>query len=43
MPAEIADDLVDDVVWVPANSSGRGVLSDLASPGTRVTVKGGTS
>jgi NADH-quinone oxidoreductase subunit G len=43
LPAEIADDLVDGVVWVPANSSGRGVLSDLASPGTPVTVKGGTS
>jgi len=42
LPAEIVDDLVDGVVWVPANSSGRGVLSDLASPGTRVTVKGGT-
>ena len=42
LPAEIADDLVDGVVWVPANSSGRGVLSDVASPGARVTVKGGT-
>ncbi|HWM73144.1 MAG TPA: NADH-quinone oxidoreductase subunit G, partial [Nocardioides sp.] len=42
LPAEIAEDLVDGVVWVPANSSGRGVLSDVASPGTRVTVKGGT-
>jgi NADH-quinone oxidoreductase subunit G len=40
LPAEIADDLVDGVVWVPANSSGRGVLSDVASPGARVTVKG---
>jgi NADH-quinone oxidoreductase subunit G len=41
LPAEIAEDLVDGVVWVPANSSGRGVLSDVASPGSRVTVKGG--
>ena len=40
LPAEIADDLVDGVVWVPANSSGRGVLTDVASPGSRVTVKG---
>jgi NADH-quinone oxidoreductase subunit G len=41
LPAEIAEDLVDGVVWVPTNSSGRGVLSDVASPGARVTVKGG--
>ncbi|GAW48877.1 MULTISPECIES: NADH-quinone oxidoreductase subunit G [unclassified Nocardioides] len=33
-------DLDDDVVWVPANSFGNGVLADLASPGSRVTVKG---
>ena len=33
-------DLADGVVWVPANSFGRGVLADLASPGSRVTVKG---
>ena len=39
LPAEITD-LPDDVVWVPANSSGGGVLADLASPGSRVTVKG---
>lgn len=39
LPAEPAD-LADGVVWVPANSSGRGVLADLASPGSRVTVKG---
>ncbi len=43
LPAEIAEDIVDGVVWVPTNSSGRGVLSDVASPGTPVTVKGGTS
>jgi NADH-quinone oxidoreductase subunit G len=40
LPAEIADDLPDGVVWVPANSFGAGVLADLASPGSRVTVKG---
>lgn len=39
LPAEPAD-LADGVVWVPANSFGRGVLADLASPGSRVTVKG---
>ncbi|GAA4112177.1 NADH-quinone oxidoreductase subunit G [Nocardioides fonticola] len=39
LPAEAAD-LPDDVVWVPANSFGAGVLADLASPGSRVTVKG---
>lgn len=38
LPAEIGDDLVDGVVWVPANSVGRGVLADLASPGSGVTV-----
>jgi NADH-quinone oxidoreductase subunit G len=40
LPAEATDDLVDGVVWVPANSIGNGVLADLASPGSRVTVKG---
>ncbi|HEU5037463.1 MAG TPA: NADH-quinone oxidoreductase subunit G [Nocardioides sp.] len=40
LPAEVAD-LADDVVWVPANSFGNGVLADLASPGTRVTVTKG--
>jgi len=39
LPAEVAD-LPDGVVWLPANSAGRGVLADLASPGSRVTVKG---
>ncbi|WP_156391883.1 NADH-quinone oxidoreductase subunit G, partial [Nocardioides sp. Root614] len=43
LPAEIADDLVDGVVWVPANSVGNGVLADLASPGTAVTITGGAS
>ena len=40
LAARRADDLVDGVVWVPANSFGNGVLADLASPGSRVTVKG---
>jgi NADH-quinone oxidoreductase subunit G len=40
LPAAPTDDLVDGVVWVPANSFARGVLADLASPGSRVTVKG---
>jgi NADH-quinone oxidoreductase subunit G len=39
MPAEVAD-IVDGVVWVPANSVGAGVLAALASPGSTVTVKG---
>ncbi len=39
LPAEVAD-LADGVVWVPANNAGNGVLADLASPGSRVTVKG---
>jgi NADH-quinone oxidoreductase subunit G len=39
LPAEAAD-LDDGVVWVPANSVGNGVLADLASPGSRVTLKG---
>ena len=40
LPAEVADDLADGVVWLPANSAGNGVLADLASPGSPVTVKG---
>jgi NADH-quinone oxidoreductase subunit G len=39
LPVVVAD-LPDDVVWVPANSVGHGVLADLASPGSTVTVKG---
>ncbi len=39
LPAE-AGDVVDGTVWVPANSFGRGVLADLASPGSHVRVKG---
>ena len=41
LPAQVCDDLVPGVVWVPANSFGAGVLSDLASPGSRVRVEGG--
>jgi NADH-quinone oxidoreductase subunit G len=41
LPVEVADDLPDDVAWVPANSTGRGVLADLASPGSGVHLKGG--
>ncbi|GAB2872375.1 NADH-quinone oxidoreductase subunit G [Nocardioides pacificus] len=39
LPAEPGD-LPDGVVWVPSNSFGNGVLADLASAGSRVTVKG---
>ncbi|WP_134765472.1 NADH-quinone oxidoreductase subunit G [Nocardioides sp. 1609] len=42
LPAEVAPDIVDGVVWLPAGSTGRGLLADVASPGTRVTVTGGT-
>ncbi|WP_370248301.1 NADH-quinone oxidoreductase subunit G [Nocardioides sp.] len=41
LPAEVADDLADGVVWAPANSTGQGLLTDLAGPGSRVTVTGG--
>jgi len=41
LPVEVADDLADDVAWVPANSTGSGVLADLASPGSGVHLKGG--
>ncbi len=40
LPVEVADDLADDVCWVPANSTGSGVLADLASPGSGVRLKG---
>ena len=39
LPAVIAD-IADDVVWVPSNSTGNGVLVDLASPGSLVSVTG---
>ncbi|SFC22473.1 NADH-quinone oxidoreductase subunit G [Nocardioides terrae] len=38
VPAGSAVDLPDDVVWLPANSTGRGLLADVASPGSRVEV-----
>ncbi|MBJ7358681.1 NADH-quinone oxidoreductase subunit G, partial [Nocardioides sp.] len=38
VPAEVAD-IPDDVVWLPANSAGYGVLADLASPASRVSVE----
>jgi NADH-quinone oxidoreductase subunit G len=38
VPAEVAD-LPDDVVWLPGNSLGNGVLADLASPGSRVKLE----
>jgi len=41
LPAEAAD-LDDDVVWLPANSFGNGVLADLASPGSRVSIAKGS-
>jgi NADH-quinone oxidoreductase subunit G len=41
LPVEVADDLPDDVVWVPAGSTGNGVLADLASPGSGVHLRGG--
>ena len=41
LQAEVVRDMVDGVIWVPANSSGNGLLTDLASPGTRVTITGG--
>jgi NADH-quinone oxidoreductase subunit G len=40
MPVEVVEDMTDGTVWVPASSSGAGVLVGLASPGSRVTVKG---
>ena len=37
LPAREAD-VAEDVVWIPSNSTGRGVLADLASPGSTVEV-----
>jgi len=39
LPMEVAD-LAEGTVWVPANSFGNGVLADLASAGSQVSVKG---
>ncbi len=41
LPGEVARDVVDGVVWLPAGSTGQGLLNDLASPGSRVAVTGG--
>ncbi|WP_127479149.1 NADH-quinone oxidoreductase subunit G [Nocardioides pantholopis] len=43
LPAVINRELPPDVVWVPGNSFGRGVLAGLASPGSRVHLTGGMS
>jgi NADH-quinone oxidoreductase subunit G len=40
LPTVPCDDLAPDTVWVPTNSTGHGVLADLASPGSGVRVKG---
>jgi NADH-quinone oxidoreductase subunit G len=40
VPVVATEGMVDGVVWVPANSLGSGVLADLASPGSTVTLKG---
>ncbi|GAA4700731.1 NADH-quinone oxidoreductase subunit G [Nocardioides conyzicola] len=40
LPAEVAD-LDDGVVWIPANSTGNGLLADLASPGSPVSIAKG--
>ncbi|WP_141015319.1 NADH-quinone oxidoreductase subunit G [Nocardioides sambongensis] len=41
VPAAVGDDMVAGTVWLPANSTGDGVLSDLASPGSTVRIEGG--
>ncbi|TIC80088.1 NADH-quinone oxidoreductase subunit G [Nocardioides sp. GY 10127] len=40
LPVEVVDSMVDGTAWVPTNSYGTAVLSRLASPGSRVSVKG---
>ncbi len=40
LPVVPAADLAEGVVWVPTRSAGGGVLAGLASPGTRVSVRG---
>jgi NADH-quinone oxidoreductase subunit G len=40
LPAVIAD-IADDVVWLPAASTGRGLLADVGLPGSTVRLKGG--
>ncbi|MEN8705313.1 MAG: molybdopterin-dependent oxidoreductase, partial [Nocardioides marinisabuli] len=40
LPVEQVPGMVDDVVWVPSASFGTSVLERLASPGSRVSLKG---
>ncbi|MDN4163689.1 hypothetical protein, partial [Nocardioides abyssi] len=40
LPVEQVPGMVDDVVWVPTASFGTSVLERLASPGSRVRLKG---
>jgi NADH-quinone oxidoreductase subunit G len=42
VPAVIAD-MADDVVWLPAGSTGRGLLADVGLPGSTVRLEGGNS
>jgi len=42
LPAVVAD-IADDVVWVPGNSAGNGILADVGLPGSTVTLKGAAS
>jgi NADH-quinone oxidoreductase subunit G len=42
LPAVIAE-IADDVVWLPANSTVRGLLADVGLPGSTVTLKGADS
>ncbi|MBF4762543.1 NADH-quinone oxidoreductase subunit G [Nocardioides islandensis] len=39
VPAVVAD-IADDVVWLPGNSFGRGLLAEVGLPGSTVTLKG---
>ncbi len=39
LPAVVTD-MPDDVVWLPGNSFGRGLLADIGLPGSTVTLKG---
>jgi len=43
LPVEVVadSDMAADTVWLPANSSGRGVLAGVASPGSPVRLTGG--
>jgi NADH-quinone oxidoreductase subunit G len=42
LPAVVTD-IADDVVWLPGNSFGRGVLADIGLPGSTVTLRGADS